>query len=87
MTASDWTIVERQFDPSPSPEEQVLLIQRQRRLLAVLHALPEEDQCCLRLRAEGLRYREIAAVLGISLGAVSISLAGSLARLIRADGR
>jgi RNA polymerase sigma-70 factor (ECF subfamily) len=87
MTASDWTVVERQFDPSPSPEEQVLLIQRQRRLLAVLHALPEEDQCCLRLRAEGLRYREIAAVLGISLGAVSISLAGSLARLIRADGR
>ena len=87
ITASDWTIVERQFDPSPGPEEQVLLIQRQRRLLAVLHALPEEDQCCLRLRAEGLRYREIAAVLGISLGAVSISLAGSLARLIRADGR
>ncbi len=87
MTASDWTIVERQFDPSPSPEEQVLLVQRQRRLLAVLHALPEEDQCCLRLRAEGLRYREIASVLGISLGAVSLSLAGSLARLIRADGR
>src|SRR5271154_1515527 len=26
MTSSDWTIVERQFDPSPSPEEQVLLI-------------------------------------------------------------
>jgi RNA polymerase sigma-70 factor (ECF subfamily) len=86
-TACDWTIAQRQFDPSPSPEEQVSLAQRQRRLLAVLHALPEEDQCCLRLRAEGLRYREIAAVLGISLGAVSISLTGSLARLIRADGR
>ncbi len=83
--ASGWTIAE-QFDPAPSPEEQLLLAQRRRRLLAVVHALPEQEQCCLRLRAEGLRYREIAAVLGISLGAVSISLAGSIARLTRADG-
>jgi RNA polymerase sigma-70 factor, ECF subfamily len=83
---SDWTIAERQFDPSPNPEDHVLLAQRRQRLLAVLHALREEDQCCLRLRAEGLRYREIAEVLDISLGAVSISLTRSLARLIRADG-
>ncbi len=85
--AYDWSIAERQMDPSPSPEEQASLTQRWRRMLAVLHALPEEDQCCLRLRTEGLRYREIAAVLDISLGAVSISLARSLARLTRADGR
>ena len=63
------------------------LTERQKRLLAVVEALPESDQSCLRLRAEGLRYREIAAVLRISLGAVSISLTQSLARLIRADGR
>jgi RNA polymerase sigma-70 factor (ECF subfamily) len=86
-TASDWNIAEEHFDPSPSPEEQLSSAQRQRRLLAVVDALPEVDQSCLRLRAEGLRYREIAAVLGISLGAVSISLTRSLARLIRADGR
>jgi len=86
VTASDWTIAERQLDPSPGPEEQLSFTQKRNRLLAVLDALPEEDQCCLRLRAEGLRYREIAALLGISLGAVSISLTRSLARLIRADG-
>src|SRR5271156_1886949 len=63
-TATDWPIAEKQFDPSPNPEEQVSSAQRQRRLLAVVHALEEEDQGCLRLRAEGLRYREIAAVLG-----------------------
>ena len=57
------------------------------RLRAVLRALPEPDQHCLRLRAEGLRYREIAEVLGMSLGAVSISLTRSLARLERADRR
>ena len=86
VAASDWTIAERQLDPSPDPEEQLSFTQKRNRLLAVLHALPEEDQCCLRLRAEGLRYREIAALLGISLGAVSMSLTRSLARLIRADG-
>jgi RNA polymerase sigma-70 factor (ECF subfamily) len=85
-TASDWAIAERQFDPSPDPEEQMSFRQRRKRLLAVLAALPEEEQCCLRLRAEGLRYREIAEVLGMSLGAVSISLTRSLARLMRADG-
>jgi RNA polymerase sigma-70 factor, ECF subfamily len=85
--ASDWTVAEEQSDPSPNPEEHLSLAQRQRRLLAVVQALPEADQGCLRLRAEGLRYREIASILGMSLGAVSISLTRSLARLIRADGR
>ncbi len=85
--ASDWNLAERHFDPSPNPEEQLASMQRRCRLLAVVDALPEEDQGCLRLRAEGLRYREIAAVLDMSLGAVSISLTRSLARLIRADRR
>jgi RNA polymerase sigma-70 factor, ECF subfamily len=85
----DWAgaLGENQLDPSPNPEERVLSTQRQRRLLAALRALPEQDRCCLRLRAEGLRYREIADVLGMSLGAVSISLTRSLARLMRADER
>jgi RNA polymerase sigma-70 factor (ECF subfamily) len=84
---SDWTIAEQQCDPSPNPEEQLSFTQKHRRLLAVFHALPEDDQRCLRLRAEGLRYRDMAEVLGISLGAVSMSLTRSLARLARADGR
>ncbi len=84
---SDRAITEKQLDFSPNPEQQALSAQRQRRLLAVLNALPEEDRCCLRLRAEGLRYREIARVLGISLGAVSISLTRSLGRLMCADRR
>jgi len=74
------------FDPRPNPEEQAVSRQRQTRLLAVVRALPEQDRCCLHLRAEGLRYREIAKVLGMSLGAVSLSIHRSLARLSRADG-
>lgn len=61
-------------DPSPNPEDRVAVGQQRRRVLAVLQALPRQDQSCLALRAEGLRYREIAEVLGISLGAVALSL-------------
>lgn len=80
-------VAEEHPDPAPGPEEQVSAAQRHERLRAVVKALPEMDQRCLRLRAEGLRYREIATVLGISLGSVSIALARSLARLVRADER
>jgi RNA polymerase sigma-70 factor, ECF subfamily len=72
-------------DPAPNPEDRLAGNQRLQRLWTVLRALPERDQRCLALRAEGLTYREIAEVLGISLGAVSLSLARSLARLTRAD--
>ena len=74
-------------DPAPGPEDTLLFRERQKRLWRVLQALPRNDQACLRLRAEGLRYREIAEVVGISLGSVSNSLARSLERLARMDGR
>ena len=80
-------LAEKQLDPAPTAEEQLAHCQRQERLLAVLRALPEQDQRCLRLRAEGLSYREIAQTLGVSLGTISVTLARSLARLTRADER
>lgn len=82
----DDTLPQQSVDRSPNPEEQLRSRQRQQRLLAVVNALPEQDQSCLCMRAEGLRYREIAEALGISLGSVAASLARSLARLGRADG-
>jgi RNA polymerase sigma-70 factor (ECF subfamily) len=80
-TAGGEFLMETRIDPEMDPEQRMLHLQRQWRLLAVVNVLPEKDQCCLRLRAEGLRYREIARALNISLGAVSISLTRSLARL------
>ena len=85
QSAGDTNMAKEHPDPAPGPEEQLSAAQKRHRLQAVVQALPENDQHCLRLRAEGLRYREIATVLGISLGAVSMSLTRSLARLIRAD--
>ncbi|HEY1657538.1 MAG TPA: sigma-70 family RNA polymerase sigma factor [Candidatus Sulfotelmatobacter sp.] len=73
-------------DSGMNPEEALRSKQRQRQLLAVVGALPEQDQSCLYMRASGLKYREIAQALGISLGSVAASLARSLAKLERADG-
>jgi RNA polymerase sigma-70 factor (ECF subfamily) len=78
-----WTPADR----APDPEQQVATNQRQVRLASVLQALPEQDRRCLSLRAEGLTYREIAQVLEMSLGSVSLSLGRSLARFARADQR
>ena len=74
-------------DGSPDPEQQALDNQRQRRLSAVIRALPKQDRACLSLRAEGIRYREIAEILGISLGAVALSLERSLVKLARVQER
>ncbi|HTW22294.1 MAG TPA: sigma-70 family RNA polymerase sigma factor [Candidatus Baltobacteraceae bacterium] len=84
-SSSDDLVIEAQFDPEANPEERMSASQQQHRLVCAFNALPERDRWCLSLRAEGLRYREIADALGMSLGAVSNSLARSLARLARAD--
>jgi RNA polymerase sigma-70 factor (ECF subfamily) len=74
-------------DPGPGPDRLFATNQTQSRLLSVVQALPERDRRCLELRVEGFRYRDIAEMLGMSLGAVSMSLARSLGRIARAAER
>jgi RNA polymerase sigma-70 factor (ECF subfamily) len=81
----DVTLVNRVTDPAANPEQQLADDRRMHRLRAVVLALPERDRQCLFLRAEGLRYREIAKTLDVSLGAVAKSLARTMARLTNAD--
>jgi RNA polymerase sigma-70 factor (ECF subfamily) len=78
---------ERLADPAPNPEDQFAFNQTRKRLMSVVRALPEQNRWCLYLRAEGLRYREIAEVLDISLGSVSLYLERSLAHIARAAER
>jgi RNA polymerase sigma-70 factor (ECF subfamily) len=75
------------LDPAPNPEEALSSEQTRARLLAVVDALQEQDRRCLILRAEGLRYREIATILDISLSSVSASLSRSLEKIGRAAQR
>lgn len=74
-------------DPGPGPEDQLAHTQNRHRVMSVVAALAEQDRRCIFLRAEGLRYREIASVLDMSLGAVSLSLARTLARIARSGER
>lgn len=87
LTESMTTAMETVADPGPSPEDELSSTQTQQRMRAVVDALSELDRRCLFLRAEGLRYREIAGVLDMSLGAVSLSLGRSMARVARAIQR
>jgi RNA polymerase sigma-70 factor (ECF subfamily) len=87
VTQMDAGSEERTVDPSPNPEDRLASRQAQKRVMAVVDALPEQDRRCLFLRAEGLRYREIGEILEMSLGAVSLSLTRSLARIARSSER
>lgn len=70
-----------------NPEQLAILGERQAKLLTIYKALSENDRHCLQLRAEGLTYREISHVMGVSLGTVSNSLGRSLSRLMLPDQR
>jgi RNA polymerase sigma-70 factor (ECF subfamily) len=74
-------------DAGQDPERALVSQERHRRVIAVLRALPERDRHCLQLRSAGLPYREIARVLGISLGAVGKSVARAVERLGCVVGR
>lgn len=83
--AWDPVLVEQVLNPALNPEESFADEERRRRLLAVLRRMPERDQRCIALRAEGLCYRDIGKTLGISLGSVAKSLVRAISKLAAAD--
>jgi RNA polymerase sigma-70 factor (ECF subfamily) len=70
-------------DRRPDPEQQLIRDEQVRRIFQEVSALPDLQRECIRLRAKGLRYREIAAVLGISLSAAVDHVRRSMAKLRR----
>lgn len=63
--------IEVRADPRATPEQQLIAQERQDQLVAALERLPAHQQQCLHLRAEGLRYREIAEVPGAGVSTVA----------------
>jgi RNA polymerase sigma-70 factor, ECF subfamily len=55
------------IDPAPDPEQKLILGERMRRFRETFAQLTPKQRHCLLLRAKGLRYREIALVMGISV--------------------
>jgi len=67
-----------------SPERRVLDQERLERVQSGLTGLSAQERHCMDLRAEGLRYREIADVLGISPSSVAEFLRRAISKLMRA---
>ena len=72
----------RQADRAATPEAEMIHRERHQRLRRIVAALPDRDRRCLVLRAEGLTYRDIAATVDVSLGAVAKSLTRVMTRLV-----
>jgi len=68
-------------DPQATPEQSLIARERDRRLGNALARLPAHQQECLHLRAEGLRYREIAEVLGAGVSTVAEWVQDALKKL------
>ena len=71
-----------EWERVPDPEELYEHKERLRLLMVAIGELPQRQRECLHLRAEGLRYREIADVLGITPSAVSESLKHAVMQLM-----
>ncbi|MGH9629893.1 MAG: RNA polymerase sigma factor [Bryobacteraceae bacterium] len=67
-----------------SPEQDLLAGERNRRLHKAIGELSPQQRQCLHLRAEGLRYREIASTIGISASSVGEFLSRALSKLRKA---
>ena len=68
-------------DPQADPEQALLDRERLERVRQAFNGLSEQQQRCLHLRLEGLRYQEIADVLGIASSSVSEFLRRAIERL------
>ena len=68
-------------DPVANPEQRLLETEKRRRLRQAIGSLSAQQRQCLHLRAEGLRYREIASVIGIKTSTVSEFLRRAISRL------
>ena len=81
-----WEPVEETGLPSGAadPEQRTLHRQRQLRIAEALKELSSQQRQVLHLRAEGLKYHEIADAIGVRVSTVSTFLTRALTRLRKA---
>lgn len=69
------------IDPSFNPEERAIKNEEISRARSALMSLTSQQRSAVLLRSENLRYREIAAILGVSTKRVSELIQRALVRL------
>ena len=80
----DPNLEEKLRDTSQTPEFGLLERERMLRLHAAVEGLSPQQRQCLQLRAQGLRYAEIAETIGIGVSTVSEFLRRAIQRLRKA---
>jgi RNA polymerase sigma-70 factor (ECF subfamily) len=68
-------------ETAPDPERALIELERRSALLRAIRDLSPQQRNCLHLRVQGLRYREISDVIGISSSTVGEFLRRAVARL------
>jgi RNA polymerase sigma-70 factor (ECF subfamily) len=77
-----WNLIaESRSAPGSNPEQLALNRERLDRVQSALMALTRFQRQCLHLRVEGLRYREIAELLGLSVATVAEAVRRGLVNL------
>jgi RNA polymerase sigma-70 factor (ECF subfamily) len=74
---------ERMADAGPGPEGTAIARQRSEMVNRAVEALSPQQRQCLYLRAQGMRYHEIAETIGIGVSTVGEFLSRAMARLRR----
>jgi RNA polymerase sigma-70 factor (ECF subfamily) len=72
-----------QTDSAPDPEQQAVARERVRLVEREALRLPELERACMHLKAQGLRYHEIAAALDISMASAVDCVRRAVKRLGR----
>lgn len=80
--AQEENLLAEQADTALNPEDMYLWKEHLERLEAAIGHHTEQQHQCLHLRAEGLRYREIAGVLGIGASRVPQLLQRAIVRIM-----
>ncbi len=84
LTDDGWRqLGEHLADPAPQPEQTAMEREKMVRMRAALGRLSPQERHCLYLRMEGLRYREIAEVLGVQTPTVVTFLTRGIKKLTR----
>ncbi len=74
-------ILDRACSQGADAEQQVLGAERARALSRAFDHLSPQQKACVHLRAEGMRYAEIAEALGVSISTVEEYLSRAIARI------
>ncbi len=77
----DWPGIADRESPGTSAETLLLAREEQARLRKAMARLSETQRCCLGLRAQGLKYREIAGTLELSVSTVAENVQRGLEKL------